>query len=107
VQLFSSEDHQLTCTIYPPPSGKDIEQIYFISEINRLIAILQSGTICVYKIDGNKAFLDRLIKRDDILDQQGKPFNQSILCTCVVSNYVVKYDCGKQYEFVPDEVQKF
>jgi hypothetical protein len=70
----------------------------YVDEIKRLICVLQNGTICVYRLEGKTAILDQLVKNDMIQDKENKKLTSNIVCSCLASNFMIKYDCEKHYE---------
>jgi hypothetical protein len=49
-------------TIYPPPGAKEVIFLGYCMNLDRIIVVLVSGTICVYRIDENQTtILEKLL----------------------------------------------
>ena len=50
-------------TIYPPPTAKNVSFMAYCMNIDRIILMLASGTICVYKlVEYENAILEKIIE---------------------------------------------
>ena len=47
-------------TIYPPPTAKEVSYIGYSITLERVLIMLESGTLCVYKIDKDTAILEKI-----------------------------------------------
>jgi len=67
--------HVIT-TIYPPPSAKDIVQMQYCMNLDKIFLLLATGIICVYSIDGsrqNTTVLEKHYKPGSIKDVNSQP----------------------------------
>lgn len=61
VLLLDPETGAIKSTIYPPPTPTNIQQTLYSMMLKRVFVFLQSGTFCVYKVDGREtATLEKL-----------------------------------------------
>jgi len=51
----------LTSTIYPPPTPTTVEIVIYSMKIKRVLVLLKTGSLCVYKIDKSTASLEKMI----------------------------------------------
>jgi hypothetical protein len=61
-------------TIYPPPTSKEIKQIHYCMNLNKIFLLLDSGIICVYELDAdrqNSASLQKFQHSYEIKDKMG------------------------------------
>lgn len=65
VILYSTAGHVVT-TVYPPPTANDVKDIFYIDEIQRLLLLLYSGSICLFKCEGETGLLVQIIYTGDI-----------------------------------------
>ena len=63
---------KIKCIIYPPPTAADVKQLVYSKDLHRVILLLFSGTICVYKIDGDTGLLEKIIYVGDVKDALGR-----------------------------------
>lgn len=68
-------------TLYPPPSAQTIEKIVYSTNLDRLILLLSSSTICIYKRVKETALLERILDPSEIKDcEMKRAFSQSVTC---------------------------
>ena len=72
IQIQSSDwqDPIMIATIFPPPGAKEVVFCGYSMLVDRIIVVLQDGTICVYRIDeeGDASILDKIIEANQIKD---------------------------------------
>ena len=59
-------------TLYPPPSAQTIKRIVYSVNLDRMILLLSSSTLCVYKRVKETALLEKILDRSEIKDCEGK-----------------------------------
>ena len=57
-------------TLYPPPSAQTIKKIVYSTYLDRLILLLSSSTICVYKRVKETALLEKIMDPSEIKDSE-------------------------------------
>ena len=68
-------------TLYPPPSAQTIKRIVYSSNLDRLILLLSSSTICVYKRVKETALLEKILDPSEIKDcEMKRAFSQQVTC---------------------------
>lgn len=76
----STAQHDKT-TLYPPPSAQTIEKIVYSTNLDRLILLLTSSTICIYKRVKETALLEKILDPSEIKDCESKrAFSQTVTC---------------------------
>lgn len=59
-------------TLYPPPSAQTIKKIVYSTSLDRLILLLSSSTICIYKRVKETALLEKILDPSEIKDCEMK-----------------------------------
>jgi hypothetical protein len=91
--LLSPEDGTIKSTIYPPPTPTTITQVVFCMALNRVFLLLESGTLCIYKVHNREtATLDRLQFAKQIRDYEGKKLAHAITTMTIVSIVPPEFD---------------
>ena len=61
VLLLDPNTGAIKSTIYPPPTPTNIQRVLYSIALKRVLVFLQSGTFCVYKVEGrDTATLEKL-----------------------------------------------
>ena len=61
ILMLWPDDGLIKSTIYPPPTPTSITQVIFCMAIQRVFVLLESGNLCVYKVNNREtATLDKL-----------------------------------------------
>ena len=72
-------------TLYPPPSAQTIKKIVYSTNLDRLILLLSSSTICIYKRVKETALLEQILDPSEIKDSEMKrAFSQQVTCMEIV-----------------------
>ena len=50
ILLIDPKDGTVKSTIYPPPTPTNIQKTIFCMALKRVFVLLETGTICVYKV---------------------------------------------------------
>lgn len=73
-------------TLYPPPSAQTIKKIVYSSKLDRLILLLSSSTICIYKQVKETALLEKILDPSEVKDcEQKRAFSQQVTCMELVT----------------------
>lgn len=68
-------------TLYPPPSAQTIKKIVYSTSLDRIILLLSSSTICIYKRVKETALLEKILDPSEVKDCEGKrAFSQQVTC---------------------------
>ena len=59
-------------TLYPPPSAQTIKKIVYSTNMKRLILLLSSSTICIYRRVKETALLEKILDPSEIKDCEMK-----------------------------------
>ena len=66
-------------TLYPPPSAQTIKKIVYSTYLDRMILLLSSSTICVYKRVKETALLEKILDPSEIHDcEMKRAFSQQV-----------------------------
>lgn len=66
-------------TLYPPPSAQTIKKIVYSTYLDRMILLLSSSTICVYKRVKETALLEKILDPSEIKDcEMKRAFSQQV-----------------------------
>ena len=102
--IVCDREGRLLSTVYPPPTSKSIEQMTYCSYLDRVFALLATGTICIFNIHSETAVLEKLQYTNQLKvgprffsvllqDAEGKKLTQRITFMTFVSVVPPKYDC--------------
>jgi hypothetical protein len=93
-QSSNRENPFVISTIYPPPGAREVMFLGYCCNIDRIFIVLESGTICVYRIDDNVTVLEILLHENQLKDNNGRNFSQSItsvtFCQCVPPKFDIE-----------------
>ena len=65
----------------------------YCSNIDRIFIVLESGSICIYRIDeSNTTILENLLHQNQIKDSLGRNFNQQITSVTFCQTVPPKFD---------------
>ena len=79
VLLLDPETGAVKSTIYPPPTPTNIQKTLYSMALKRVFVFLQTGTFCVYKVEGREtATLENLQFPKQLKDKEGKSLSQQI-----------------------------
>ena len=68
-------------TLYPPPSAQTIKRIVYSTRLDRIILLLSSSTICIYKRVKETALLEKILDPSEIKDcEMKRAFSQQVTC---------------------------
>ena len=68
-------------TLYPPPSAQTIKKIVYSTKLKRLILLLSSSTICIYRRVKETALLEKILDPSEIKDcEMKRAFSQQVTC---------------------------
>ena len=68
-------------TLYPPPSAQTIKKIVYSTNLDKLILLLSSSTICIYKRVKETALLAKILDPSEIKDSEmNRAFSQQVTC---------------------------
>lgn len=70
--ILHDESGKLVCTIYPPPTANDVKDVFYIRELDRVILLLYSGSMCIFRYEGETGLLERIIYTGDIKDSEDR-----------------------------------
>jgi len=59
-------------TLYPPPSAQTIKKIVYSTVLDRLVLLLSSSTVCIYKRVKETALLEKILDPSEIKDCEMK-----------------------------------
>ena len=91
--LLSPDDGTIKSTIYPPPTPNSIQQVVFCMTLNRVLLLLESGSLCIYKVDNREtATLDKLQFAKQIKDYEGKKLSSLITCMSIITTVPPMFD---------------
>ena len=77
VLLLDPETGAVKSTIYPPPTPTNIQKTLYSMALKRVFVFLQTGTFCVYKVEGREtATLENLQFPKQLKDKEGKSLSQ-------------------------------
>ena len=66
-------------TLYPPPSAQTIKKIVYSTNLDRMILLLSSSTICIYKRVKETALLEKILDPSEIKDcEMKRAFSQQV-----------------------------
>ena len=84
--MLDPQTGSIKSTIYPPPTPTNIDKILYTIYLKRVLVFLQSGTFCVYKVDGrDTATLEKLQFDKQLKDYEGKCLSQQITALTLCS----------------------
>jgi hypothetical protein len=73
ILLLSPIDGSVISTIYPPPTPTNIKKTIFCMALKRVFVLLETGTICVYKVHKREtATLEKIQFPKQLKDYEGK-----------------------------------
>ena len=73
ILLLEPNDGQVKSTIYPPPTPTNIQKTIFCMNLKRVFVLLETGTICVYKVYKREtATLEKIQFPKQLKDYEGK-----------------------------------
>ena len=73
ILLLNPQDGSVKSTIYPPPTPTNIQKTIYCMYLKRVFVLLQTGSICVYKVhDRETATLEKLQFPKELKDFEGK-----------------------------------
>ena len=71
--IVQDQSSEVRSIIYPPPKSKQVMALLYSDRLERVIVVLESGTLCVYSIHGTStAFMETLIELPDMKDRAGR-----------------------------------
>lgn len=84
-------------TLYPPPSAQTIKKIVYSTNKDRLILLLSSSTICIYKRVKETALLEKILDPSEIKDcEMKRAFSQQVTCMDIFNtqraNQIMPFD---------------
>lgn len=83
----------MVSTIYPPPGAKEVIFLGYCMNLDKIIVVLVSGTICVYRIDENKTtILEKLLYSNQIKDSLSRNLNQNVTSVTLTKIIPPKFD---------------
>ena len=86
ILLLDPETGSIKTTVYPPPTSTNIQMTLYSMALKRVFVFLQSGTFCVYKVEGREtATLEKLQKNKQLKDYEGKSLTQTITALILCS----------------------
>ena len=109
ILMLWPDDGLIKSTIYPPPTPTSITQVIFCMAIQRVFVLLESGNLCVYKVNNREtATLDKLQFAKDFKDYEGKSLSQKITAMNIISVTPPKTDCeilSEIHKYIPKQAQ--
>lgn len=81
------------CTIYPPPTPSEVCAVIYIRCIERMFLLLQNGTLCVYNIDQETGYLEKMTESKQLRDYEGKGLSQHLTCITKCLTKPPQFDC--------------
>lgn len=92
------EDPDTVYTIYPPPGAKEIMYFGYNTCLDRVIVVLMTGSICVYRNDNieRTSILERMIHSNQIKDNHNISLSQKITSVTFSSTIPPNYDVEGQ-----------
>ena len=72
ILLLNPIDGSVKSTIYPPPTPTNIQKTIYCMSLQRVFVLLQTGSICVYKVSNETATLEKLQFPKELRDYEGK-----------------------------------
>ncbi len=91
--VIQDPDGRTLSIIYPPPTAKAVANIAYCMSLSRMFILLETGALCIYKIDRDTAILEKLQYTNQLRDSEGKGVNQTITCMTFASTTPPRFDC--------------
>ncbi|CAG9319560.1 unnamed protein product [Blepharisma stoltei] len=84
---------KLVTTIYPPPTANDVKEMFYIKEIDRVLLLLYSGSMCIFRYEGETGLLEKIIYTGDIKDSENRAVLAPVKAFKPLNVKPPHYDC--------------